>query len=158
MQRCSVVHAQYCLFMPRNRCCCCWLQLTVSWPVRPTCASFSRDILGKSRYVLRDAHWGTVKASGCNTLHADIFIYMCIYIFRQQTKDNRTCELRGSKFSEFNLLLTSSWMQFSFVKAVPKYLNVATFSREFVSYICTMILSCSLAVSIESLSYNFQIG
>jgi hypothetical protein len=31
---------------------------------------------------------------------------------------------------EFNLFLISSWMQFSLVTAVPKYLNVATFSKD----------------------------
>jgi hypothetical protein len=33
-------------------------------------------------------------------------------------------------FPEFNLLLISSWMRFSFVTFVPKYLNFATFSKD----------------------------
>jgi hypothetical protein len=44
---------------------------------------------------------------------------------------------------ELNLLI-SSWIKFWFVTVVPKYLNCATFSKEFVSSLYVTILACIL--------------
>ena len=39
----------------------------------------------------------------------------------------------SSRFPDFNLLLMSSWIELSFVKVVPKYLNTSTLSKELLS-------------------------
>jgi hypothetical protein len=59
------------------------------------------------------------------------FAYCNFYFFRQQTRTKMSSQLDGSKHCpNFNLLLISSWITFWFVIIIPKYLNLASFSKD----------------------------
>jgi hypothetical protein len=48
-------------------------------------------------------------------------------------EDRRSCTEWYQAFPDFNLLLISSWMEFRFVRVVPKYLNCSTLLKDLLS-------------------------
>jgi hypothetical protein len=56
---------------------------------------------------------------------------MLIIVFLHgKCEDKRFWVECSQEFCEFNLLLIPSWMLFSFISIIPKYLNFATFSED----------------------------
>ena len=61
-----------------------------------------------------------------------ILLYILIFIFcDSQLEDKRFRTECLQAFPYFNLLLISSWMEFWFVRVVPKYVSFATLSKDF---------------------------
>ena len=59
-----------------------------------------------------------------------IVLYNMIFIFLDnKLEDNRFCTEWWQAFPHFSLLLISSWMEFLFIRVVPKYLNFPLFQR-----------------------------
>ena len=60
-----------------------------------------------------------------------IVMYILIFMFLvSQLEDVRFCTQWQQAFPDFILLVISCWMEFWFVRVVPKYLNCSTFSRD----------------------------
>ena len=60
-------------------------------------------------------------------------IVLCILIFKlldSKLGDKRFCTEWKQAFSDFNLPLISSWIEFWFAKVVPKHLNSSILSKE----------------------------
>ena len=73
-----------------------------------------------------------------------IVLYILIFKFLDsKLEDKRFCTEWWQAFTNFNLLLISSWMEFWFVDTFPKYLNSCTLSMEL---LWTFILWLSPAV------------
>ena len=72
-----------------------------------------------------------------------IFQYILFFKFLDsKLEDKRFCTEWHKAFPGFNLLLISCWIEFWFVKAVPKYLNSSTLfhpliSRSIIASICS---------------------
>ena len=63
-----------------------------------------------------------------------IVLYILILkVFDSKLEDKRFCTEWYQAFPEFNLLLISSWIEFWFVKVVPKYLNSFNLSKGLLS-------------------------
>jgi len=61
-----------------------------------------------------------------------IWIFSSLSFLRHETGKGRFWTEWYQEFSEFNLLLISSWMQFRFVIVVSKYFNFARVSKDLV--------------------------
>jgi hypothetical protein len=60
-----------------------------------------------------------------------IVLYILIFIFLDRKLENKSfCTEWYQMFPYFNLLLISSWIEFWYVRLVPKYLNSSTLSKE----------------------------
>ena len=63
-----------------------------------------------------------------------IVLYILIFKFLDsKLKNKRFCTEWQHTFPDFNLLIISSWIEFWFVKAVPKYLHSPILSKELLS-------------------------
>jgi hypothetical protein len=68
-----------------------------------------------------------------------VVLYIWIFIFFDSKLEDKTfCTEWQQAFPDFNLLLISSWMEFWFVRVVPKYLNCSTVSNDSLP-ICMLI-------------------
>jgi hypothetical protein len=58
-------------------------------------------------------------------------LYILLFTFLNSRREHESSWTEQYQaFSDFNLHLISSWIQFWFVTVVPKYLNYATFSKD----------------------------
>jgi len=75
-----------------------------------------------------------------------IVLYILIFKFLDsKLEDKRFCTEWQQAFLEFNLLLISSWIEFWFVKVVPKYWNNSTFRRNYYQFLyCDFVLHSDL--------------
>jgi len=105
-----------------------WSSSLCSLLQRPTTSSLlGWNILLSTRFS------NSLKVSHTYKREGDITdLYILDFKFSEGTRDgNRFWTEWQKAFPEFHLLLTSSWMQFWFVTVVPKYLNSATFLKDF---------------------------
>ena len=61
-----------------------------------------------------------------------MFLCILVYVFLDNQQEDEVPGGGQPEFREFNLILISSFfffLQFGFVKAIPKFLNIATFSE-----------------------------
>jgi len=62
-------------------------------------------------------------------------LYILIFKFLDsRLEDKRFCTEWQQAFLDFNLLLIPSWIEFWFVKFIPKYMNSSTLSKELLTY------------------------
>jgi hypothetical protein len=57
-------------------------------------------------------------------------VYLNFIFWESKMEDKRFCTEWQKAFLDFNLLLTSFWIEFWYVRIVPKYLNSFALSKE----------------------------
>ena len=68
------------------------------------------------------------------TIGKIIVLYILIFIFLDSKLENKSfCTKCKEAFPDANLLLISPWIEFCFVRTVPKYLSSSTLSKELLS-------------------------
>jgi hypothetical protein len=77
----------------------------------------------------------------CKTIGKITVLYILIFKFLESKLEDKDPAPNYSKHPVFNLLLISSWIEFWFVKIVPKCLNSSTLSKDLLSIFIPWLLS-----------------
>jgi hypothetical protein len=89
-------------------------------------------------WIIFGKGYRSLSSSLCSFVHSPVTLSSNILlstVFSNTLRPCYTLTVSDYAFHDFNLLLISSWVEFLFVKFVPKYLNSSTLSNLYIDFI-----------------------